>query len=96
MQISDGFIVLATLAIILVSTIALLVYLHKQNAPIRTTVVQTIGIMLFVPLLFLLVFTGKIGENTVSTLLGAFVGYVFGKTSLPEEWGGSQEYKSRT
>lgn len=96
MQISDGFIVLATLAIILVSTIALLVYLQKQNAPIRTTVVQTIGIMLFVPLLFLLVFTGKIGENTVSTLLGAFVGYVFGKASLPEEWGGSQEYKGRT
>lgn len=88
MQISDGFIVLATLAIILVSTMALLVYLHKQNAPVRTTIVQTLGIMLFVPLLFLLVFTGKIGENTVSTLLGAFVGYVFGKASLPEEWGG--------
>jgi len=90
---TNEIIVLVTLAIILISAIALITYLHKQNAPIRTTVVQTIGIMLFVPLVFLLAFTGKIGENTVSALLGAFVGYVFGKSSLPEEWGGHQEYK---
>ena len=93
MIISNEVIVIITLAIILICAIALFVYLHKQNAPIRTTVVQMIGIMLFVPLVFLLAFTGKIGENTVSTLLGAFVGYVFGKASLPEEWGGHQEYK---
>ncbi len=92
---SNDIIVLATLVIILSSTIGLFVYLHKQNAPIRTTVVQTIGLMLFVPLVFLLAFTGRIGENTVSTLLGAFVGYVFGKVSLPEEWGGHQEYKPK-
>lgn len=92
-MISNEVIVIATLAIIMASIIGLFVYLHKQNAPVRTTIVQTIGIMLFVPLLFLLAFTGKISENTVSTLLGAFVGYVFGKASLPEEWGGNQEYK---
>lgn len=85
---SNDYIVLLTLAIIFASTLYLVYYLNKQNAPIRTTVVQTVGIMMFVPLIFLLAFTGKISENTVSTLLGAFAGYVFGKASLKEEWGG--------
>jgi len=89
----NNYIVLTTLAIILISTIALLIYLHKQNAPVRTTIVQIIAIILFVPLVFVLAFTGKVGENTLSTLLGAFVGYVFGKTSLPEEWRGGQASK---
>lgn len=83
----NDFIVILTLLIIFIITIYLIYYLNKQNAPVRTTVLQTVGVMMFVPLVFLLAFTGKIGENTISTLLGAFAGYVFGKVSLDKEWG---------
>lgn len=86
-------IVLGTLVVILVDSLFLFWYLNRQNAPIRTTVVQLMGILLFVPLVFLLSYLNKIDSNTVSVLLGAFVGYVFGKSSLVEEWGGHQEFK---
>lgn len=79
-------IVLGTLLVILIDSLFLFWYLNHQNAPIRTTVVQLVGILLFVPLVFLLSYLNKIDSNTVSVLLGAFVGYVFGKMSLVEEW----------
>lgn len=85
---ANEIIVLSTLLIIFVDSIYLIYYLNRQNAPVRTTVVQFLGVILFIPLVFLLSFTGKIGDNTVSALLGALVGYLFGKTSLKEEWGG--------
>lgn len=85
---TNDIIVLSTLLIILIDSVFLLYYLNKQNAPVRTTVVQFLGVILFIPLVFLLSYTGKIDDRTVSTLLGALVGYVFGKTSLKEEWGG--------
>jgi hypothetical protein len=81
-------IVLGTLGVILVDSLFLFWYLNRQSAPIRTTVVQLMGTLLFVPLVFLLSYLNKIDSNTVSVLLGAFVGYVFGKSSLVEEWGG--------
>lgn len=85
---TNDIIVLSTLLIILIDSVFLLYYLNRQNAPVRTTVVQFLGVILFIPLVFLLSYTGKIDDRTVSTLLGALVGYVFGKTSLKEEWGG--------
>lgn len=84
----EQIIVILTLLVIFAETTYLVYYLNRQNAPVRTTVVHLVGIFLFVPLVFLLAFLGKIGENTVSTLLGAFAGYIFGKISLKEEWGG--------
>lgn len=83
---SNEVIILSVLGFIAIETVALIIYLHKQNAPVRTTVIQWVGIALFIPFVFLLAYLGKISENVVSTLLGAFVGYVFGKTGLTEEW----------
>lgn len=85
--------VLGTLAVILIDSLFLFWYLNRQNAPIRTTVVQLMGVFLFVPLVFLLSYLNKIDSNTVSVLLGAFVGYVFGKSSLVQEWVGYKEHK---
>jgi Na+/phosphate symporter len=67
-------------------SIYLIYYLNKQNAPIRTTVVQLIGVLLFVPLVFLLAFWDKIESQVTATVLGAFVGYIFNIISLKEEW----------
>lgn len=83
---SNDLIILCILIFILLETIALIIYLKMEHAPIRTNVVQWTGIVLFIPFVFLLAYIGKIDGNTVSTLLGAFAGYVFGKTSLTEEW----------
>jgi hypothetical protein len=74
------------LVIILIDSLALIFYLNKQNAPVRTTVVQMYGILILVPLVFVLSFAGKINDNTTAAILGALVGYVFGKNSLSEEW----------
>lgn len=65
--------------------------LHRQNAPIRTTVVQFIAVVWFIGSVLILSLLQKIDASTVSTLLGAFVGYLFGKVSLREEWGGKSE-----
>jgi hypothetical protein len=81
----------ATLAIIAVLNLATIVYLHKQNAPVRTTVVQFWGITMFIPFVFLLAIWAKIDSEVVATLLGAFAGYLFGMKSLAEEWGGKSE-----
>lgn len=83
---NENFIVLGALLIILINSLALIYYLNKQNAPIRTTVVQTYGIFVLVPLIFALAVMGKISDNTVAAVLGALVGYIFGKSSLSEEW----------
>ena len=45
-----------------------------------------IGVILLVPLIFLLSLWDKIESQTVATILGAFVGYVFGHMSIKEEW----------
>ncbi len=82
----DLIIILSVLVFMLIETIALILYLNKQNAPVRTTVIQWVSVTLFIPIVFLLSYFGKINENTVATLLGAFAGYVLGKTGLTEEW----------
>lgn len=78
--------VLASIAVMFIDSLALIWYLNRQNAPVRTTVVQFLAIVVLLPLVFVLAFTGKVSENTISTLLGSLVGYIFGKTSLTEEW----------
>jgi len=80
---------LATLVVILATMVLLFLYLKKQNAPMRTTVVQFCGVIIFVPFVFLLAIWDKIDTNTVATLLGTAVGYLFGIKSLKEEWGGT-------
>lgn len=78
--------IIGVLIVILIDSIALIYYLNKQNAPVRTTVVQMYGLLILVPLVFVLAFTGKVGDNTIAAILGALIGYVFGKTGLTEEW----------
>lgn len=75
-----------TLIFILLESLILVDYLNKQNAPVRTTVLQWIGVAIFTPFVFLLAYLGKIDSNVTSTLLGAFAGYLFGKVGLSEEW----------
>lgn len=82
----DIIIISATLGIILILSLYLIHYLNRQNAPIRTTVIQFIGVILFVPLIFLLAFLNKIDQDVLSTLMGAFAGYVFGKSANKGEW----------
>ncbi|HCM45742.1 MAG: hypothetical protein UV52_C0021G0002 [Parcubacteria group bacterium GW2011_GWD1_42_9] len=79
-------ITIVTLLIIGCDSIYLLYYLNRQNAPIRTTVVQLLGVLLLVPLVFLLALWDKIESQVVATVLGAFVGYVFSRIPLKEEW----------
>jgi len=79
-------ITLLTLSIIAADSIYLICYLNKQNAPIRTTVVQALGVLLLVPLVFLLSFWDKLESQVVATILGAFIGYVFSRIPLKEEW----------
>lgn len=79
-------ITITLLLIIGSDSIYLIYYLNKQNAPIRTTIIQLIGVLLFVPLVFLLAFWDKIESQVVATVLGAFIGYVFGIIPLKEEW----------
>lgn len=83
---AEDIITLVTLGIILIIVCYLIYYLNKQNAPLRTTVVQFIGIVLFVPLVFLLAFLNKIDQDVLATLMGAFAGYVFGKSAHQGEW----------
>ena len=72
--------------LILVFSSVLIWYLNKQNAPVRTTVVQLASSTNFLLIVFLLAFLEKIEGQTVATLLGAYVGYVFGKISAKGEW----------
>lgn len=74
------------LALIILLYFGLIYYLLKQNAPIRTTVIQWVGILIFIPFVFLLSYFNKVSDTTIATLLGAFIGYLFGKTGLTEEW----------
>lgn len=78
--------ILGALIIIFINSLALIYYLNKQNAPVRTTVVQMYGLLILIPLVFVLAFTGKVSDNTLAAILGALIGYVFGKTGLSEEW----------
>ena len=79
-------ITIVTLGIIVFDSGYLIWYLNRQNAPVRTNVVKMIGVILLVPLIFLLSLWDKIESQTVATILGAFVGYVFGHMSIKEEW----------
>lgn len=83
---SKFIITIITLVIIGADSLYLLWYLNRQNAPVRTTVVQALGVLLLVPLVFLLAFWDKIESQTVATVLGAFIGYVFSRIPLKEEW----------
>ncbi len=83
---AENIITLVTLGIILIIVCYLIYYLNRQNAPIRTTVVQFIGIVLFVPLVFLLAFLNRIDQDVLATLMGTFAGYVFGKSAHKGEW----------
>lgn len=80
-------IILVTLGIILIFSLILVWYLNKQNAPVRTTVLQLAGSTTFLLIVFLLSYLDKLENQTLATLLGAYVGYVFGKISSKEEWG---------
>jgi len=83
---SKFWITIITLFIIGGDSIYLIYYLNKQNAPIRTTVVQLVGVLLLVPLVFILALWDKVESQVVATILGAFVGYVFSGVPLKEGW----------
>jgi len=83
---ADSILVVAILVFIFLETGTLVFYLNKQNAPVRTTVLQWVGVAIFIPFVFLLSYLGKIDSSVTSTLLGGFAGYVFGKVGLSEEW----------
>lgn len=80
-------IILTAFGLILSFSLILIWYLNKQNAPVRTTVVQLASSVNFLLIMFLLAYLNKIDGQTVATLLGAYVGYVFGKISAKGEWG---------
>lgn len=82
-------VILFTLIEILIFSLILIQYLVKQNAPVRTTVVQLSSSVIFLLIVFLLAYLNKINAGPISTLLGAYVGYVFGKASAKGEWGES-------
>lgn len=83
----ESLIIAITLGIILIFSLILIRYLDKQNAPVRTTVLQLAGSTTFLLITFLLAYLNKIDGQTTATLLGAYVGYVFGKASSKGEWG---------
>jgi len=83
----DFLVIIVTLGIVLVFSLFLVWYLNKQNAPVRTTVLQLAGSTTFLLIVFLLSYLNRIDGETVATLLGAYVGYVFGKISSKGEWG---------
>ena len=80
-------VILITLGIVLAFSLILIWYLNKQNAPVRTTVLQLAGSTTFLLITFLLAYLNRIDGQTTATLLGAYVGYVFGKVSSKGEWG---------
>lgn len=82
----DLIVILVTLGIILIFSLVLIGYLNKQNAPIRTTALQLGGSTTFLLIAFMLAYLDKIDAQTIATLLGAYVGYVFGKISSKGEW----------
>lgn len=83
----NDLIIIAVLFLILVFSLMLVFYLHKQNAPLRTSVMQFGSSIVFLLIVFLLAYINKIGDQTLATLLGAYVGYVFGKVASKGEWG---------
>lgn len=83
---ADPTIIISVLVFVFLETGILVLYLNKQNAPVRTTVLQWIALAIFIPFIFLLSYLDKIDSNVTSTLLGGFAGYVFGKVGLSEEW----------
>ena len=93
----NGQLVVIVLTLVIIAAIAvyLIHYLNKQNAPIRTTVVQLLTLLLIVPLVFLLAYLDKIDSHSISVILGAIIGYVFSKVPLKEEWGGNSNKQSK-
>jgi len=77
--------------ITLILTGGTLIYMKKTGAPVRTNVVQLIGLYFFIPLILALSLFDKIDANVISTLLGVFVGYIFGKEALKEEWANTKQ-----
>lgn len=82
----DYIVVYITLGSVVLNSVLLIFYLNKQNALVRTTVVQYFAIATIIPFIVTLATLNRIGENTIATILGAVVGYIFGKTGLTQEW----------
>lgn len=61
-------------------------YLNAQNAPIRTTVVIVMGLVVFLPIVLVLALFNSINEP-VAALLGTYVGYLLSMASNKGEWG---------
>jgi hypothetical protein len=78
--------ILFTLMLIFMFFLILIKYLDKQKAPIRTTVLQLASSISFLLIVFLLAYLNKISSQTISTLLGAYAGYIFGKVTNKFEW----------